>query len=197
MPVDGVLFHQAHLVGQHYGRMEVIGRCYPGKGIVLEGEGGGKVAVRLLEEIGHILLPYFPGKRHGVHKHAEGIGAAHIAAAVGYGTHKHFLLAAEGAYGYKGGAQEVAGRGNAQRMAARHDIGPHLLPQPDLVAHFVFLRSLVRDDAGLLFLAGHLVCYEGFGLLELLAVLVGFLILGIAEVGVVLFLRLPAFQGPC
>ena len=102
--VNGVFFHQPHLTGQHHGRMEVKGRRHPGKGIVLERESSGKVAVRLPEEIGHVLFPYLSGKRHGVYKHAERVGAAHVAPAVGHGAHEHFLFAAEGAYGYKCGA---------------------------------------------------------------------------------------------
>ena len=63
------------------------------------------------------------------------------------------------------------------------------------MAHLVFLRFLVRNHAGFVFLAGHLVCEEGFGLFEFLAVLVGLLVLGVVEVGVVFFLGILAFQG--
>ena len=194
-PVDGVLFHQTHLVGQHHGRMEVKGRCHPREGIILEREGGGKVAVRLLEEIRHHLLPYFSGERHRVDKHTKRVGTAHVAPAIGHGAHKHFLLAAEGAYGYEGGPQEVTGRGDAQRVAACHHVGPYLLAQPHLVAHLVFLRLLVRDNAGFFFLSGHLLGKEGFGLAEFFAFLVGFLVFGVVEVGVVFLFRLLAFQG--
>ena len=175
--------------------MEVVGRCHAGEGIVLVRERGGKVAVRLLEEVIGLPVPYLSGKGHGVHKHAVGVGAAHVTAAVGHRAHVNLLLPAERAYRDIGGTQEVAGRGDAQFMATGHDIRPDLFAEPDFVANLVFQGCFVRNNAGFVLLAGDLRGKEGLRFLECCAVLVGLLVPGVAKVGIVLFFRRFALQG--
>ena len=155
-----------------------------GEGEILVGKRLAEVAVGLPEEFVGLLAVYLSGEGDGIHKHAEGIGAAHVPAAVGHGAQVHLLLPAEAAYRDKCCSQEVAGRGNTQRVAARHNIGPYFFPQPDFMTNLVLLRLIVGDQAGFLLLAFQLGREEGFGFLVVVAVLVGFLVLGVLEIGV-------------
>ena len=58
-----------------------------------------------------------------------------------------------------------------------------------------FFRLLVRDESGLLFLAGHLGVEEVFGFLVFRAVLIGLLVFGVLEIGIGLLLGRLSFQG--
>ena len=194
LSVDAVFLYQTDLVGHHHGRMKIVGRGQAGERIVLVGEGLGESLVGFLEEISGVLSFDFPAQREGVDEHTESVGAAHIVAAVGHGAHKHFLLSAESAHRDEGGAEEVTGGRNAEGVAARDDVGAEFLAQPDFVAHLVFLRLFVRDDAGFLFFAGHQGVEEVFRLLEVGAFLVGLLVFGVVEIAVALFLGGFAFQ---
>ena len=63
------------------------------------------------------------------------------------------------------------------------------------MADFPFFRLPVRDKAGFFFLPLHPGGKVGLGLLEFLAVLIGFLVLGVLEIGVGFLFRFTAFKG--
>ena len=80
-------------------------------------------------------------------------------------------------------------------MATGHYRGPQFLSEPYFVPNLPFFRLLVRDESGFLFLAGHLGVEEVFGFLEFRAVLIGFLVFGVLEIGIGLLLGRFSFQG--